>query len=344
MLFAEFIYSNYTKLGDTERFLSASITFEPNILISSTKIMEFTGSIFSYLGTPFYHIPALLLSYFGIVYLQRAIERIGGLDSKSNRIIFFLLIAVPSFSIWTSIHSKEAVTAFCMCILASQLIASSLSLKSEVRLISYLALYLIAIFKPQYGIALVSCFIFIKVSRKYSLKAFTQLSFVFSIIIVQAYLLLGASDLIDFYANNMYQYFNTSGDNSNSTRINDIFVHDGDFFRNAPYGMLVAFIGPKWSEVVENPLFFPFYLESLFIIFLFLTLLTPFFKNLLKGKVNVFICSLVFLGLFWLLLVHYPFGIFNPGSAIRYRENFYPFIVALFFLANAMHKNLNYRI
>jgi len=339
MLFAEFVYSKFTKLGDTERYLSANFVFESDIFTSSTKIMDFTGSIVSYLGSPFYHMPALLLSYLGIVYLQRAIERIGGLDSKFSRIVFFLLMTSASFSIWTSIHSKEAVAVFFMSVLSSQLIASSKGLKSEVRFASYLAIYLLAIFKPQFGIALVSCFVFVKVSRKFSFGGFSQLTFLFTMIAVQAFALYQVSDQIDLLANNMYQFFNTSGDSSNSTRVNDVFVNDGDFLRNAPYGMFISFLGPMWSEVVAKPIFLIFYLESLFILFLLLSLLAPFFTKALNGRVNIFILSVVVIGVFWTLLVHYPFGVFNPGSAIRYRSNFYPLLVALFFLAKSMHKN-----
>jgi len=31
------------------------------------------------------------------------------------------------------------------------------------------------------------------------------------------------------------------------------------------------------------------------------------------------------------LFVHYPFGVLNPGSANRYRQGFYSFIVILYY-------------
>ena len=37
-------------------------------------------------------------------------------------------------------------------------------------------------------------------------------------------------------------------------------------------------------------------------------------------------------GLFWILFANYPFGIMNPGSAIRYRTGYILFVVLIFTL------------
>lgn len=51
------------------------------------------------------------------------------------------------------------------------------------------------------------------------------------------------------------------------------------------------------------------------------------------GRLNVFYLGVFLTATLWILFVHYPFGALNPGSAIRYRGNFYAFLVIMFYFA-----------
>ncbi|EOX4329181.1 hypothetical protein ACPF35_003484, partial [Vibrio cholerae] len=64
------------------------------------------------------------------------------------------------------------------------------------------------------------------------------------------------------------------------------------------------------------------------------------------GRLNVYFVGIFLTVSLWALFVHYPFGALNPGSAIRYRENFYAFLVILFYFCYAEVKRnyFHYRL
>ena len=137
-------------------------------------------------------------------------------------------------------------------------------------------------------------------------------------------------DIIDELSFSMYAHFNPSG--AGSTREISVFENQYDIFFQAHYGMIVAFIGPSFDELVDKPVFIPFFIEGVALLALLTFLNWREYANVLvKGKINVLFFTIVFFTLFWFLFVHYPFGVFNPGSATRYRSNFIHFLVIFVF-------------
>jgi hypothetical protein len=119
-----------------------------------------------------------------------------------------------------------------------------------------------------------------------------------------------------------------------STRENTIWVNDFDVFWNAPYGMFIGFFGPTISEVLSKPTHLIAFLESAIIVGLFIYgIVKLILVSVNTGRVNVFYLGVFITATLWILFVHYPFGALNPGSAIRYRENFYGFLVILFYFS-----------
>jgi hypothetical protein len=129
----------------------------------------------------------------------------------------------------------------------------------------------------------------------------------------------------------MYQFF--VSDEARSTREN-IFIRENDFFRYIPWGMFIAFFGPTLSEMAAKPFQAIAGIESIFIILLFLHLSKYIFiKFFLKFRFSPIIIISYFVIFFGICFIHYPFGVFNPGSAIRYRTNFiFIFFILLTYL------------
>ena len=143
------------------------------------------------------------------------------------------------------------------------------------------------------------------------------------------------SDFIDQLAMGMYVHFDVEG---TSTRSN-LFLNEGDFIRNAPLGMIIAFIGPTLSEMIKNPLSLIAGVEGVMMIGIFMWLS---FRALYRmahdgyfSPVTFFSITITVVGI---LFLHYPFGIFNPGSAIRYRTNFIFLFIILFSYLYAKYK------
>jgi len=89
-------------------------------------------------------------------------------------------------------------------------------------------------------------------------------------------------------------------------------------------GMIWGVIGPFPSELLSRPEFTPFFIEGLFIFLM--PVLATILVILIKIENKRYFYKLFFLSLapaiLILLFMHAPFGILNPGSAIRWRVNF----------------------
>ena len=104
---------------------------------------------------------------------------------------------------------------------------------------------------------------------------------------------------------------------------------------------IYSIIGPRFDEVFSRFEFIPFFIEGVFILtFPFLTYLYAIKIKINKTKnfrLLFFYCLIPSLVL--IILVHAPFGILNPGSAIRWRVNFETifYLTPLLILFNYKH-------
>jgi hypothetical protein len=326
MFFAWFIYTKFTRLGDTSGYINSSINFTSRVMTDSTFMMQFFGGIS---GTIFGHtvlsnLPFVFLSFYGIYYALHKIN-----ISNRHLLMILLLLSLPSFGVWSSIASKEAVGVFFMGIILGYIVDLYNDINRKIKLIEYFAFYLAFVFKPQYLIAILSLIIFIKLFRRYKSSANFKLFFFlfYSFMIIVAFYLL--RDIVNALQYIIPNHFIGSGE---STRENTIWVNDYDLYYNMFYGMFIAWWGPTLSEVIVKPIQVIAFLESAVIFSFFLYFLLYIVKSSFnKKRVNIYLISLIIIPLFWLLFAHYPFGVFNPGSALRYRENFYSFFVIFFY-------------
>ena len=118
-----------------------------------------------------------------------------------------------------------------------------------------------------------------------------------------------------------------------------------DFVSNIFWGIPFSIIGFTPTEAIRNPKYLPFFIEGVISFILFIFLLGALVQSISHDatfKAAVFLCFLP--ALVFVLLAHYPFGIFNPGSALRYKQSLVPIIYfyPLFMLA-LRRKNLYLR-
>lgn len=325
MFFALFVYAQLTTLGDTDRYL-AGITYGSSTwFLNSTQMMDFLAhTLFLILGPVLANLPFVVLSIYGIYY---AVQR---LELNNKELIFLLaFLSLPSFGVWTSVASKEAMAVFFLGIILGFIIdVIKGNTKKNYTLVIF-AFYLCALFKTQYLIGITALLIYVVLSKQLGLKAFGKLIllllfFLFSFLML--YIFRTEINELSFV---MPAHFNL---NAGSTRDNTIWVNDYDVFWNAPYGMFVAFFGPTLDEALSKTTHLFAFIESLVILMVFLyALMKLLLVSLASGKLNIYFVGIFLTVTPWILFVHYPFGVLNPGSAIRYRSGFYAFIVILFY-------------
>lgn len=325
MFFALYVYAKFTQLGDTARYIGGRTIGSDQWYINSTHMMDFLSYNLSLiLGPVFANLPFVFLSIFGIYYAVKRLQL-----RKNELIILLVLLSFPSFGVWTSIASKEAVAVFFLGVILGFIIDVIKRNPEKNYFLVAFAFYLCAIFKPQYLIGIAMLLTFLFVSRKFSLKGAGKLILIGLFLTTSFFVLYLFRHQINELSFIMPAHFSFD---AGSTRENTIWINDFDVFWNAPYGMFIGFMGPTLSEALSKPTHLVALLESSIILGVFLFALLKLIlisKN--SGKINVFYIGIFITAALWILFVHYPFGALNPGSAIRYRGNFYAFFVILFY-------------
>jgi hypothetical protein len=338
MFLALFVYSNFTQLGDTFRYISGPTVGSADWLFNSTKMMDVLAHSASLLlGQVLANFPFMVLSFIGIYY---AVKRI---DLTSKQLLTLLvLLSFPNFGIWTSIASKEAMAVFYLGIILGFIFDLIKKNPKKNFLLVLFAFYLCMLFKPQYLIGISALLVYILVAKRLSLKGFSKAILLILFFIVSFSALYFFRNEINELAYIMPAHFSTD---AASTRENTIWVNDFDVFWNAPYGMYIAFVGPTISEAFSKLTHFITWIESMLILVVFIVaMLKLLMITYQTGRSNIYFVGLFLTVTLWILFVHYPFGALNPGSAIRYRQGFYAFLVVLFyFLYTDFLKSLQMR-
>ena len=317
LVFAVYVYGSVSQLGDTGRYLNGETSTwgQGNY---STSIMDWLGGFAASLtggSALLSNFPFMLLSFFCV---RWAVETLR-LRQRMNRQLLFILLALPNFCIWTSVCSKECM-GLCFSAILGVLCVHFLQGDFRLHQRDLLGAGLCLIFKPQYLPFILQGLAFIWLADKLALTGKGQMLLGAFFIILNIGILYFIQPLVDDLSLMMYAHFDLA--NAESTRDN-IFLHAGDFYRQAPYGMFLSFFGPTLSEMIQKPTHLIAGMESLLIVFLMLFMAKRSLKRLcFLGRLEPRYFFSIFLIITGICFIHYPFGIFNPGSAIRYRTNF----------------------
>mgnify|MGYP003975790233 CR=1 FL=1 len=325
MFSAIFVYSKFSPLVDTHSYLTG-VVYDPQLMFSkSTQMIGTIAYSFSLiLGPVLANVPFVILSFYGIYY---AVSRID-LTNKQLTILLILL-SFPTFGIYSSVASKEAIAVFFMGVILGFIIDIIKKRHVGNYLLIVIAFYLCILFKPQYMIGISALLIYLFLSRILRLKGYGKLFLLVLFFIVSFGLLYIFRYEINAISFNMPKYFSLK---SNSTRENTFWIDDFDVFKNALYGMYIAFVGPTFTEATQKTTHLFAWIESMIILSTFAVGSLKLYLVAIKTyKLNIYYLSIFLTVTLWILFVHYPFGVLNPGSAIRYRENFYGFLVILFY-------------
>jgi len=336
LFFAVFVYAKLTVLGDTERYLSGGIGSVGEILTSSTAMMDaFAGISGSVLGGTFGNVPFLLLALFGICYPCSKFSL-----SLRDKFLICALCALPSFGVWTSVASKEAMCVFSLGILLAGYIELDQKRPISSKLLFCLGLYLTALFKIHYLAPIVCLFAYLFIKKftfRYPNFRLLQLFFGLALIGLILFLIRGQADEI---ANMVPAHFNPT---AGSSRENTIWIKPGDYYRNAFYGMYLGFWGVTFAEAKSSPVYLIIWIESLILFSLFVFFLIRYFLlPLLNFNLNIKILWILIFVVSGFLFVHYPFGVLNIGSSVRYKQGFIIFLVILIFYTKNSTRN-NFR-
>ena len=306
-----------TKLGDAGEYQRDSfVDLSLGALTESTRLTSTIGALF---GEVVRRDPILVniqfqtLAFVGIVAFLQAL-------SPRDRRWAALLVLFPSFNLWTSIASKEAVVVLGLGLMCAYLVHLFREDRIPLNLPLILGVYILAVYKPHYLIAIALVAIS-AVAGRY-VRQYTTVLLV-GLLISLAPIYLFRAQISAESLRVVPHFFDPGG---RSTRSEIFFNGPADVFARAPEGMVLAFLGPTPAEALSGGiLHFAAFVESLVLVGVLTALLL-----VRIPRVPVFNFLLWLFALFWILFPNYPFGVANPGSAVRYRAGWLLFVFFLF--------------
>lgn len=341
-----YVYAKFSPFPDSERYLRAQVNGWNVIYLFNRTL--FSDFIYSFLK----HI----LIYNTAVHLFVSLT-VGGIlwylakdDYKyANRPLFWACLLLPHFLIWSGIVGKEVlvIAGFLLFIKGCVDLVVWNKLKPIPLL---LGCFIGFILRPHYALAYSYLFVISFIIAKSKICFIGRFSFQNSLIllaIVLAYLVLLYNlffpvlvDSFEGFMNEVSRYFFVFTQ-SNGNRWDVIWKHTADFFYNMPWGIPISIIGPTYTEALNKPIFFPVFIEGCIALLLLVACSYQLLKLAASNRNYRTIVIWGFLpAMISGVLINYPFGLFNPGSAIRYKQSLAPLIYfyPIFLMAAARRK------
>lgn len=334
-LFSVFLYSRYSQLGDSQAYLTGSYDDDSQartlvITWISTKVMSLVRSEL------LAHLVFSLFAASGIVYLTRQAQVQG-----RYRWPLLAIVLNPNFGVWASVTGREAIFVG---LLGWFMGATAGYFRRPGFVYLLLALASVAgmvFIRGPYGLGIG---FFLLMFLLYRSGPGLRLS-----LGVQAwlYFILGVGALavlwpqLDLYITEEVlprakSYFTVY---SATTRLWVNLQTTQDLFGSLWWSLPLALVGPTPQEVWARPQMFPFLVSGLVVLG---TLLHSVWISLRSPSGTL--RKILLLG--WLpamgivLITYIPFGVYNPGSAIRYASSFLLFLILPSMLLSAMAAEL----
>ena len=252
------------------------------------------------------------IAFIGIVKLLNCCD-----DWLKRRLALLLLF--PSFNLWSSVASKEAIVVFLVCVISAYMLDIYYN-RDRLTLLTSVSVVVLAFFKVHFMAAVVFVLGILKVASRFREKA----ALAVTAGLLSLAMLYVVRDKIASLSLTVQIHFRP--EDARSTR-EIFFAEPYDVFLKAPYGMFQTFFGPTISEVITSPVHVVSFAES----FVLLAILSFYLLRRLP-ELPAFPAIVGFFTTAWLMFGMMPFGIHNPGSAIRYRTGYYVLICVLFLI------------
>lgn len=326
---------------DNQMYLNSNIQ---DLVNEPMKILGFTGTnIVRLLGFILHKLTAseylsnlffTVLSFCGLAYLIRKIQF---KQNLSNYIIIAFLF-LPTFTLFSSIASKEAVNLFLASIFLGKV--HFLWQEKAVHKIGFqrfmlvmVCLFLIILFKPLYILFLFPFCLFLQNKIYLHFNSRTQILFFMLYIILLILLIYWFDEEINSSINNSIIPLFYSADSS--TRDNP-FLNDSTYFT---HNLLINLLNALWSAPYLNELYNSYqiatFMESLFVLAGISLIFGLWLMKVIKTDFDLTKAIVLGFLIVMSLLSLAPMAIMNSGSAIRYRADVWLyFVVFIYYFVN----------
>jgi hypothetical protein len=336
-LFAVFVYSRYSQLGDARSYLTGA--YDDEASARTYFVTQVATSIIGLVHVDVLaHLAFSLFAASGVAYLVGQ-ARLHG----SYRWPLLAILLVPSFGVWASVVGRESLYIGLLGYFMGAIIGYFRA-RSFVKLVFALLCVAGMIFiRAPFGGAMALFFLMAWMLMRgprvgLSLGVQALLLLVLGTIVV----IIAWPQLDEYIAGDVLpkarSYF-TIG--SSTTRMWVNIATTGELFSSLWWTMPLSLVGPTPGEVLARPVMFPFMVSGLVVFFLLLYAIQQAFrapsgmprKLLVLGWLPAMLLTLV---------AYVPFGVYNPGSGIRYASCFLLFLVFPWMLRSAIAAGAEY--
>ena len=329
--------------GDQDFYLGLLGDSKPSLRITSRTCITYTifGILKNLIGIKY---ATLVIPIFTSSIIANLIY------SKWNFIpkTFIITSLFPHLWVWLCLASKESLlllTSFLIVFYSAKAIYFKPNLASK--LILPISLLFFSYFRPHYAISyfwiVSSTFIIYKKINFNFLKSINRKNYIFitlffvsiiSIVFLVIFQESTSNLIVNIFkeASNFHTWAH-----GNTTRWDIKYSNIREISENIVWGLPISFIGFTPKEIISNPKFLPSFLEGLISLLMIIFLIYKLFKFGSKSEKVRFALFFIFLpSLFLALISHYPLGLFNPGTSIRFKQGlhsiiyYYPLMILTF--------------
>jgi hypothetical protein len=330
-LFAVFVYSRYSQLGDARAYLTGG--YDDDSQARTYLVTQLASTIIGLVRVDVLaHMVFSLFAASGVAYLVGQ-ARLHG----PYRWPLLAILLMPGFGVWASVVGRESLyigfLGFFMGAIVGYFRARGV-LRMMLAIVCVAGMVFIrAPFGGAMAIFFVMAWMLLRGPRV-GLSLGVQLLL---LMMIGALVMVFAWPHVDAYIAGealpkARSYF-TIGSATTRTWV-DIGTTD-ELFSSLWWTLPLALVGPTPGEVFARPMMFPFFASGLIIFFLLLYAIQQAFraprgtprKLLLLGWLPALLVTLV---------AYVPFGVYNPGSGIRYASCFLLFLVFPWMLRSAI--------
>jgi len=312
VIFATLVFARFSPLIDSNLYISGYYDMSSGL---RTMIVQTLAVMLNGIGGTFFtHLVFGYISALGVLYY---------LATGGRKWLIVLVLLLPSSLVWTSIAGKEALFFGGFTLLLVIWSRFAVGAMSRVDLIfAVLAVIICSLLRPHYSIIIIWLFFSVAIVKKYGDKAWLILVIGMMFGVLATYLLAWTELLLRGFGGidpsaraSRFQLLDILQSSSSGYERFKLFI---------PMGMIFGIVGPLPEELFKRPEFLPFFVEGLFILLSPLLVYRYACAKSFNGK------NLFFKFYWWCLMpavlavmiLHSPFGVLNPGSAIRWRTNF----------------------
>ncbi len=320
--FSVYLYSQYSQLGDSEAYLSGA--YDESAAGRTLAISAISANVLSLVRSELLaHLVFSAFAASGVGYLVHQ-ARVRG----HYRWPLLAIVLTPNFGVWASVVGRESIFIGLLGLFMGSMLAYYRKPAFHRAVIALICVAGMAFIRGPYGIGVGLFFLMFLIYRS---GARTQLSigvqallFTLVSLVVLALAWSYLAHYIGVEVLPLAKSFFTIHSDTTRTWIEMDTI--GDLLTSLWWSLPLALIGPTPAEVLARPVMLPFFVSGL-VVFASLLYSIGVAFGAPAGRLRKILLLGWLPAMIFILIAYVPFGIYNPGSAIRYASCFLLFII-----------------